>query len=840
MVDGLEVRGSVVTAVRDHLAGELAKKLQRHGVVIWDDQEQSYSAVVDEIAPEGTTVAKFDGSWFALRREVEVHLAGMTPPNLLVYVSTSVPEPDPLEELRAVGSPPYRSLLRTVIRASLRGQMTDRRLDELGKQCRTLPEVEAALDAGASEADARLMALVSESGTSGIARALLSGSYDEQLSDPALIDAARAFFAEATGVTANATDAAALRSEVFRHFVLSAVHGATGALPEELIGSFAPPTAPQRKTVNDTWDLLRATPEVSTAVVELAHEADEVLHTAAVMTWQDGMTSVDLTPGLEEVALVEAKRLLGESDWKAASDLAEVRLRASWWTQPNRLEHHDFSARWRAVATIAGLEAALETKPPAAESLASVAEWYSSTGWEVDSAYRRMEFVRVSTGADLYDLDDAFGLGRQRYEQWLDEVLRRTADAISGDASVPDQEQQRRIHHAEVRGRESTAYVLVDALRYELGRDLATRLGRLNAAVDVRAAVAAAPTITPVGMAAVTPGADERFDIELGSRSRLAVQVEGQAVRTVPDRVKRLKKVHGKVADVPLDKLAQYTSRELKKRIEGAALVLVRSTEIDADGESDQLAASWGSFDATLDVLQTAVARLLHAGIRRVVLTADHGFLAVRQVGDELRVDKPSTGTGELHRRAWIGTGGTATDSTVKVPLSDFGIGGGLDIIAPRGLGVFVAGGGLQFFHGGLSPQELVVPVITVVSDEPAAEPKYEIDLSVAGGRIATGIVAVTIQMTGDLFTRESGVRVVLSQDGNRIARVVGGDGFDPSTDTIDAAVDKSQVITMQISENLIAGSVAMLEVLDASTGIRLGDAVEVEVAACVIVEEEL
>ena len=828
-----------MTAVRDHLARELAGKLQRHGVVIWDDREKSYGSVVGEIAPEGTTVAKFDGSWFALRREVEVELAGTTPPNLLVYVSTSAPDPDPLEELRAVGAS-YRTLLPTVIRASLRGQLTDRRLEELGEQCQTLAEVEAALDAGASEADARLMTLVSESGTSAIARALLSGSYDEQLSDPSLLDAARTFFTQATGVTANAADGGALRSEIFRHFVLTAVQDATGALPDELTGSFAPPTAPQRKTVNDTWGLLRATAEASAAVVEVADEADRVLHTAAVMTWQDGMTSVDLTPGLEEVALLEAKRLLGEGDWMAASELAEVRLRSSWWAQLNRLEDRDFPARWSAVAAIAGLNAALATKPPAAESLASVVDWYSSAGWEVDSAYRRMEFLRVSTGADLYGLDDAFGLGRQRYEQWLDVVLRRTADAISGDAYVPDQQQQRRIHHAEVRGRESTAYVLVDALRYELGRDLATRLGRLNAVVEVRAALAAAPTITPVGMAAITPGADERFDVELGSNARLVVHVDGRAVRTVSDRVKRFEKDHGKVADVPLDKLAQYTSRELKKRIEGAALVVVRSTEIDAEGESDQLAASWGSFDATLNVLQTAVARLLHAGIRRVVLTADHGFLAVRQVGEELRVDKPSTGTGELHRRAWIGTGGTATDSTVKVPLSDFGIGGGLDIITPRGLGVFVAGGGLQFFHGGLSPQELVVPVITVVSDEPTAEPRYEIDLSVAGGRITTGIVAVTIQMTGDLFTRESGVRVVLSQDGNRIARVVGGDGFDSSTDTIDAAVEKSRVITMQISENLVAGSVAILEVLDASTGIRLGDAVEVEVAAHVIVEEEL
>ena len=839
MVDGLEVRGSVVTALRDHLAGELAGKLQRYGVVIWDDREGSYGSVAGELAPEDTTVAKFDGSWFALRRDIEAQLAGQTPPNLLVYVSALAPKSDPLEELRAIGVP-HRSLLPTVIRASLRGQLTDRRLAELGKQCQTLAEVEAALDAGASEEDARLMAVVNESGTSAIARALLSGSYDEQLSDPSLIDIAQAFFAHATGAVAKAADGAALRSEIFRHFVLTAIYDATGTLPDELIGSFTPPTVPQRKTVNDTWGLLRATPEASAAVVQLADEADRVLHTAAVMTWQDGMTSVDLTPGLEEVALLKAKRLLGEGDWKAASELAEVRLLSSWWTQPNRLKHHYFSARWRAVATIAGLNTALETKPPAAESLDSVVDWYSSTGWEVDSAYRRMEFVRVSTGADLYDLDDAFELGRLRYEQWLDRVLRRTAGAISGNANVPDQELQRRIHHAEVRGRESTAYVLVDALRYELGRDLATRLGRLNAAVDVRAAVAAAPTITPVGMAAVTPGADERFDVELGSDTRLVVHVDRQAVRTVSDRVKRFEKDHGKVADVPLDKLAQYTIRELKKHIEGAALVLVRSTEIDADGESDQLAASWGSFDATLNVLQTAVARLLQAGIRRVVLTADHGFLAVRQVGDELKVDKPSTGTGELHRRAWIGTGGTATDSTVKVPLSDFGIGGGLDIIAPRGLGVFVAGGGLQFFHGGLSPQELVVPVITVVSDEPTAEPKYEIDLSVAGGRITTGIVAVTIQMTGDLFTRESGVRIVLSQDGNRVARVVGGDGFDPSTDTVDATVDKSRVIAMQITANLAAGSVAKLEVLDASTGVRLGDAVEVEVAAFVPVEEEL
>ena len=75
MVDSLGVRGSVMTALRDHLAGELAGKLQRHGVVIWDDREQSYGSVVGDIAPEGISVATFDGSWFPLRKKVKAKLA---------------------------------------------------------------------------------------------------------------------------------------------------------------------------------------------------------------------------------------------------------------------------------------------------------------------------------------------------------------------------------------------------------------------------------------------------------------------------------------------------------------------------------------------------------------------------------------------------------------------------------------------------------------------------------------------------------------------------------------------------------------------------------------------
>jgi hypothetical protein len=828
-----------VSAIREHLAAKLHAKLQRYGVVVWDDQECAYAAVVDDVVPKGTAIARFEGSWFELRRAIEASLAGDSPPALLVYVPVLAPDPDPLEELRAVGAK-FQLLLATAIRSGMSGQLTESRIEELGKQCSTIVEAEAATSGGGSESDARLVAIVGRSGTAEITQQLLSGRHDDTIGSNQLLSVVDDFFVKALGAPTASDSLSEARRAAFRHLVLVSIESSRAKLPTEISGIHQSPSAMQRKTCLAALEALQHDRGATDELIGLAASADSVLHLPLVLEWHDSLIDVDGTITIDEAAIREAIRRLDEHQWLGAANLAQHRLATSWWAQPNQLHTNDLSTRWRAIRAIASLHLAIADPMSKSGTTVDLVGWYEKSGWEVDAAYRQLELLRVTAGADLNEFDELFAGSRSSYEQWLDRVLTQTSTALANDAHLPDSKLQRHVHRTEVRGQTRTAYLLVDALRYELGHDLASRLGRLNAVVELRGAVAAVPTITPVGMAALTPGADVDYRVDLDADDRLHVAIGGERVVSVPERIKRLEDAHGKVADVPLDRLAQLTNRELRKAIDGSSLVLVRSTEIDTDGESDQLAASWGSFDSILEVLHTAVARLLHAGIERVVISADHGFLAVRRLGEDRRIDKPTTGNGEIHRRAWIGRGGTATESTVKIPLSDFGIAGDLDIIAPRGLGVFTSGGGLQFFHGGLSPQELIVPVITVTATEATAEPKYEIQLSVAGGQISTGIVAVTIQMTGDLFTNESGVRVALTQDGQRIARVVGGDGYDAQTETIDAAVDAARVITMQISENLIAGSTATLEVLDAATGVRLGKVVEVGVVANVIVEDEL
>jgi len=827
-----------MNAVREQLSRDLAQKAERHGVVIWDDPEGAYTDVVAEVAPPGATLRMFDGSWFSLRKTIESLLAGTKTPSLLVYIPVNAPDPDPLEELRAIGSR-YRITLPTLLKGALAGQATEQRITQIGKQCTTLREAEAALEGQDDSIDARLISIIGDASTGVIAVRLLCGTHADELKERGLDDVVRQTMSESFGGDFGDLTGDELRTAAFRQVVLAVIGSATGGVAPALAASYQTPTAAQNKLCAATLEAMQRDKDLRPEYVVLAQLADKQLQLREHLEWNKGLMSVDITEAIEELAVREGLRLLGSGEFSEAYALAVERLLNSWWLRTDSPNGDIAGAQWRAISSLGTLGGCTSRPVPPLDSLSDVMDWYTTEGWMVDSFYRQSEYVRLTAGAALDEFDDLFHQARLSYETWLDSTLRNTDTALATlDVLEPDL--QRSIHRRLVRNRtERTAYVLVDALRYELGRDLADRLTRVNADVTIGAAIGTPPTITPVGMAAVLPGADTAFEVDLAANNRLIVRVAGDDIKGVTDRVDRLKHHHGNVVDFELDKLAQLINKDLKQKISKADLVLVRSTEIDSDGESDQLAASWGSFDSTLSVLQTAVAKLLHAGIERVVITADHGFLAVRQLGEDRRIDKPSTGSGEQHRRAWIGRGGTASESTVKTPLAAFGIGGGLDIITPRGLGVFVSGGGLQFFHGGLSPQELIIPVITVVARDVTPEPKYQILLAVAGGRITTGVIAVTVEMSGDLFTRESSIRLRLVQDGQRVAVVVGGDGFDDATDTIDASVDTPRVITMQVSSSILSGSTAKLEVLDTATGVRLST-IDVEVAADITVEDDL
>ena len=171
------------------------------------------------------------------------------------------------------------------------------------------------------------------------------------------------------------------------------------------------------------------------------------------------------------------------------------------------------------------------------------------------------------------------------------------------------------------------AYFLVDAMRFEMGVELAERLAGDRRGLDPRRPSRALPSITPIGMAALMPG---RLGELLASSSRAASSARGSTTPSCPTsrRARSLAAARcPKLVDLALDELLSLQPSKLAKKIDGAQVVVVRSQEIDHAGETGFTFQARQVMDTVIDNLARAIRKLAAAGIEHAVVTADHGHL---------------------------------------------------------------------------------------------------------------------------------------------------------------------------------------------------------------------
>src|SRR5258708_24188166 len=123
-----------------------------------------------------------------------------------------------------------------------------------------------------------------------------------------------------------------------------------------------------------------------------------------------------------------------------------------------------------------------------------------------------------------------------------------------------------------------------------------------------------------------------------------------------------------------------------------------------------------------------AIRGLAELGYNTMTVAADHVILLGDELGEDMKLDAPGGETLDLHRRVWVGKGGAAGGTSfLRARLAAFGLSHDptLEIAVPWGFAGFkAAGGSLAYFHGGLAPQEIIVPVMAIVptvSATPAA-----------------------------------------------------------------------------------------------------------------------
>ena len=118
-------------------------------------------------------------------------------------------------------------------------------------------------------------------------------------------------------------------------------------------------------------------------------------------------------------------------------------------------------------------------------------------------------------------------------------------------------------------GEQKTAYVWVDALRFEMARELGEVL-KGDFDLTLQPALATIPTITEIGMASLVPRADQGVKVVPVGGGKLGLEVAGTVLKDRKDRIAFLKAHAGvSVYDAKLDDLLPKPSKKVRDGIQG-------------------------------------------------------------------------------------------------------------------------------------------------------------------------------------------------------------------------------------------------------------------------------
>jgi hypothetical protein len=433
--------------------------------------------------------------------------------------------------------------------------------------------------------------------------------------------------------------------------------------------------------------------------------------------------------------------------------------------------------QWELCSTLAELGSAAtqvlgELKAMSGGARSYVERYTGGNGWHrMDALHRRLE-AQLARMQEEPEAEQAVAVVRAKTE----EVLRVMADAFGGALEADKWTVSRTLHQTQIFPQkvaplpEKVAWFLVDAMRFEMAGELARQLSEA-VEIEVTPAVAALPSITPLCMAALLPGASSSYAV-VEHEGKAAARIGPAVLRDVADRIDYLKAQVPDSGDVTLERVLQVSTSKLQGITAGVRLLVVRSQEIDSLGEKHELLARQ-LMDTVIGNLARAVRRLAGLGYERFVITADHGHQFSSRKEDDMKVEAPTGRTLELHRRCWIGQGPGVPVGAVRVSGADLGYDSPLEFVFPQGLGVFKAGGGLSYHHGGFSLQEMIIPVLTFRLRQSAgkqAAPGARVKLSADFPVITNRTFVVNVELEGDLVSPEPvALRVVLIHKGEEV-----------------------------------------------------------------------
>ena len=721
----------------DTIAAELTRRFDalpplyhRRHIIFWLDEEAAFADALDDFTlPNATVVRRTQTNSFALKRLL---CAEDTEASYLVYQPFAIDEEEDwllnlrlyseefrsdlisgwMEELHLPDEPALREVLRQYQRF-LRAK--DRRalfLRHCGRVTRA--------------ADLHLAALAALTGAcaprpSDIIRALLAagtdGAANVRYQSLVLYEAENVFWRlveQALGYT-GAHDLARLTS----HLLLTA---ASRTLPAALLDGLADAFSPAHATLcYDVAAEWMTSPERE-ALRAAAHEVEEELDLCARFARAEAeeLLDTECLPCMDVCIPAALMRRAAEEADAAASILAAVERRRGAVFYDEAAHYYEGLYQFALMQQFCAAHA---DDFHLAEGRA-IWSAYLTDYCHMDAYYRAFH---LHFGASLTHahpaLDDLFKTLAERAEglyvhSFLARLGENWTNAIAEDLArggrVEGVPQQTDFYADCVKGRKGRVFVIVsDALRYEVAAELTEELGRtMQGRAELSARAAIFPTITKFGMAALLP--HRTLSVAEKKGGGLSVRAD-DAPTEAGNREAVLRSAEPRSVALKYRDIIGMKRAERSALVKGMEVVYIYHDRIDEASHTSDAMVFPACTEAIAEI-RTLVRMIVNDfGGTRIYITADHGFLYTYSPlaeSDKLGREEFIAHAVEYGRRYALLRAGAAPQYLLPVRFLDGT--SAYEAFAPReNIRIRMQGGGLNYVHGGISLQEMAVPVIS-------------------------------------------------------------------------------------------------------------------------------
>jgi uncharacterized protein (TIGR02687 family) len=404
---------------------------------------------------------------------------------------------------------------------------------------------------------------------------------------------------------------------------------------------------------------------------------------------------------------------------------------------------------------------------------------YTAEAYQIDQNYRKFYYYydRLPSGDEF---DKLRTLVENIYtNEFLAKIAVRWNEGFRDRESYFAIKRQRDFYKNYVEGKDKTIVIISDAMRYEVGRELAERLKddprcTIHPTKGMAANIGMLPSYTRLGMAALLPHRTLEMD------EGYTVLADGEKCEDLLSRQAILQSYDKDAVCYQFDDVKKCSATKLKDELfKGKSVIYLYHNQIDARGDKAN------TEDEVFDACESAIreiydfitSKAANVNVYRFVVTADHGFIYKR---DKL-IESDKIG-GVSGKNAWINRRFIVSqDEVIDDGVENMSLGlifGNEDkkiVSYPTSSHVFkVTGGGQNYVHGGSSPQEMLIPVIDIKLERGRQETSNVSIALVSMIQKITNLITsmdfIQCDPVSDTIRQTTFRMVFLSEDGGKIS----------------------------------------------------------------------